>query len=66
MSRVRVALGVEVLLPRAEAGQSGVGVVDDLQAFLQHNDGSHISFRILRSFLTGPPADTGPASVSFH
>lgn len=44
MSWVRVTLGVEVFLPSTEAGQSGVGVVNDLQPFLQHNDGSDISF----------------------
>lgn len=35
MSRVCVALGVEVFLPSTETGQSGVCVVNDLQPFLQ-------------------------------
>lgn len=32
---VCVTLGVEVFLPGTEAGQSGVCMVNDLQAFLQ-------------------------------
>lgn len=39
VSGVRVTLGVEVFLPSAETGQSGVGMVDDLQPFLQHRAG---------------------------
>lgn len=39
VSWVRVALGVEVLLPSAETGQRGVRVVNDLQPFLQRRAG---------------------------
>lgn len=62
MSWVRVTLGVEVLLPSAETGQSRVCVVNDLQPLLQHRAELgfqyHAAFcqrnfvsRLLRSFI---------------
>ena len=38
VSRVCVALWIEVLLPGTEAGQRGVCMVDDLQIFLNNTE----------------------------